>query len=130
MLEPMLPVVADMLRQAREEITAFADFPEAHWRKGWSTNPLERLNREVKSGMSVSPSRSAPITRRSASRLLPCCRRSWPYRVASRGSPLDRLRRENSTRHLLDDQVGNRLMASLDTRAVECADHSRSVIPA
>ncbi len=30
------------------EITAFADFPEAHWRKIWSTNPLERLNREVK----------------------------------------------------------------------------------
>jgi putative transposase len=48
MLEPKLPVVADMLRRAREEITAFADFPEAHWRKVWSTNPLERLNREVK----------------------------------------------------------------------------------
>ena len=48
MLEPKLPVVADMLRGAREEITAFADFPEAHWRKIWSTNPLERLNREVK----------------------------------------------------------------------------------
>jgi putative transposase len=39
MLEPKLPVVADMLRGAREEITAFADFPEAHWRKVWSTNP-------------------------------------------------------------------------------------------
>jgi putative transposase len=48
MLEPKLPGVADMLRDAREEITAFADFPEAHWRKIWSTNPLERLNREVK----------------------------------------------------------------------------------
>lgn len=48
MLEPQLPAIADMLRQAREEITAFADFPEAHWRKIWSTNPLERLNREVK----------------------------------------------------------------------------------
>jgi transposase-like protein len=24
------------------------DFPQAHWRKIWSTNPLERLNREVK----------------------------------------------------------------------------------
>jgi len=48
MLEPQLPVVAAMLRDAKEEITAFADFPEAHWRKVWSTNPLERLNREVK----------------------------------------------------------------------------------
>jgi len=48
MLEPKLPQVASMLRDAREEITAFADFPEVHWRKIWSTNPLERLNREVK----------------------------------------------------------------------------------
>src|SRR5450759_3552506 len=48
MLEPQLPVVAMMLRDSMEEITAFADFPEAHWRKVWSTNPLERLNREVK----------------------------------------------------------------------------------
>lgn len=49
MLEPKLPEVAQMLREAREEITAFADFPEAHWPKIWSTNPLsERLNREVR----------------------------------------------------------------------------------
>ena len=48
MLAPTLPAVADMLRGAREEITAFADFPEAHWRKIWSTNPIERLNKEVK----------------------------------------------------------------------------------
>ena len=25
-----------------------ADFPEVHWRKIWSTNTIERLNREVK----------------------------------------------------------------------------------
>jgi hypothetical protein len=40
MLEPQLPVVAMMLRDSMEEITAFADFPEAYWRKVWSTNPL------------------------------------------------------------------------------------------
>ena len=48
MLEPQLPAVATMVRDAKEGISAFADFPEAHWRKVWSTNPLERLNREVK----------------------------------------------------------------------------------
>jgi putative transposase len=48
MLEPQLPAVATMLRDAKEEITAFADFPETHWVKVWSTNPLERLNKEVK----------------------------------------------------------------------------------
>ena len=40
--------VADMLQGAREDLLAFAGFPEAHWRKIWSTNPLERLHREIK----------------------------------------------------------------------------------
>lgn len=30
------------------DITTFAAFPAGHWKKIWSTNPLERLNREVK----------------------------------------------------------------------------------
>jgi len=47
-LDPQFPAVATMLRDCKEQITAFADFPEAHWRKVWSTNPIERLNREVK----------------------------------------------------------------------------------
>jgi putative transposase len=47
-LERQFPTVAVMLRDAREELTAFADFPQVHWRKIWSTNPLERLNKEVK----------------------------------------------------------------------------------
>ena len=47
-LEQQFPAVAELLRDAREDITAFADFPEAHWRKIWSTNPPERLNKEVK----------------------------------------------------------------------------------
>jgi putative transposase len=37
-----------MLADAREELTAFTAFPVAHWRKLWSTNPLERVNKEVK----------------------------------------------------------------------------------
>ena len=27
---------------------AYAVFPAAHWRKLWSTNPLERVNKEIK----------------------------------------------------------------------------------
>ena len=30
------------------EVLAFAVFPREHWRKIWSTNPLERLNKEIK----------------------------------------------------------------------------------
>jgi len=52
--------VAQMLRDAKEEITALADFPEADWREVWSTNPLERLNREVKRRTDVGGSSPTP----------------------------------------------------------------------
>ena len=48
MLAEQFPTVADLLRDAKADLTAFSDFPRAHWQKIWSTNPLERLNREVK----------------------------------------------------------------------------------
>jgi putative transposase len=48
MLAAQFPAVAELLLEAKTDLTAFADFPQAHWRKIWSTNPLERLNREVK----------------------------------------------------------------------------------
>lgn len=48
MLAGQFPAVAQMLLEAKADLTAFSDFPQAHWRKIWSTNPLERLNREVK----------------------------------------------------------------------------------
>jgi putative transposase len=34
--------------EAREVVLAFRSFPAEHWRKIWSTNPLERLNKEIK----------------------------------------------------------------------------------
>ena len=37
-----------MLLDAEADRTAFADFPVAHWVKVWSTNPLERVNAEIK----------------------------------------------------------------------------------
>jgi putative transposase len=42
------PVVETMLRDAATDICAFAAFPTAHWKKVWSTNPLERVNKEIK----------------------------------------------------------------------------------
>lgn len=42
------PAVEAMLRDAAVDITSFAAFPTAHWRKIWSTNPLERVNKEIK----------------------------------------------------------------------------------
>lgn len=47
-LSPQFEDVATMLTDAKEDLLAFSAFPEAHWRKVWSTNPLERLHREIK----------------------------------------------------------------------------------
>jgi len=47
-LEARFPVVATMLADAREDVLAFTAFPVAHWQKIWSTNPLERVNKEIK----------------------------------------------------------------------------------
>ncbi|MFF0416607.1 IS256 family transposase [Kitasatospora sp. NPDC004745] len=48
MLGKQFPKVKDMLLDAKDDLTAFAGFPERHWKKIQSTNPLERINREVK----------------------------------------------------------------------------------
>lgn len=42
------PVVEAMLREAATDVCAFAAFPAAHRKKIWSTNPLERVNKEIK----------------------------------------------------------------------------------
>ncbi|HWH45502.1 MAG TPA: IS256 family transposase [Thermoleophilaceae bacterium] len=42
------PAVEQMLTEAAPDITAFAAFPQSHWRRVWSTNPLERVNGEIK----------------------------------------------------------------------------------
>jgi putative transposase len=48
MLGRQFPAVDAMLRDAREDLLAFTGFPVPHWKKIWSTNPLERLNKEIK----------------------------------------------------------------------------------
>jgi transposase-like protein len=39
---------ARLMDGAKEEVLAFSAFPRAQWRQLWSTNPLERLNKELK----------------------------------------------------------------------------------
>jgi putative transposase len=41
------PKVAQLLLEAEEDLIAFYRFPAAHWSKLRSTNPLERVNREI-----------------------------------------------------------------------------------
>ena len=42
------PKIGPLMDDAKAEVLAFNAFPRAHWRKIWSTNPLERLNKEIK----------------------------------------------------------------------------------
>ncbi len=42
------PKAAELLAEAEEDILAYMAFPPEHWSRIYSTNPLERLNKEIK----------------------------------------------------------------------------------
>ena len=42
------PRVAELMDGAEADVLAYLAFPREHWRQIWSTNPLERLNKELK----------------------------------------------------------------------------------
>jgi transposase-like protein len=48
MLGQHWPKAAALLRAAEDDVLAYVSFPREHWTRIYSTNPLERLNREVK----------------------------------------------------------------------------------
>jgi len=48
MLRKQFPSAVPVMEAARDDVLAFLNFPQEHWRKVWSTNPLERLNKEIK----------------------------------------------------------------------------------
>ena len=47
-LQDPAPDVADLLENMETDLLAYTGFPDAHWSKIWSNNPIERLNRELK----------------------------------------------------------------------------------
>ncbi|MGL4964418.1 MAG: IS256 family transposase, partial [Inquilinus sp.] len=47
-LRPKLPKLAAFMDQAEPDVLAYMGFPKDHWTKIHSTNPLERLNGEIK----------------------------------------------------------------------------------
>jgi len=47
-LEKRWPKAAQLLAAAEEDILAYMAFPEDHWTRIYSTNPLERLNKEIR----------------------------------------------------------------------------------
>jgi transposase-like protein len=48
MFAGQFPKVKELMDSAKVDVLAFSAFPPDHWRKIWSNNPLERLNKEIK----------------------------------------------------------------------------------
>jgi transposase-like protein len=42
------PRLAELMEEAEEDVLSYALFPQEHWQKIWSNNPLERVNKEIK----------------------------------------------------------------------------------
>ena len=47
-LRPKVSKLADLMDEAEEDVLAYTTFPKDHWTKVYSTNPIERLNGEIK----------------------------------------------------------------------------------
>jgi putative transposase len=48
MLRKQFPTAVPVMETARGDLLAFLHFPQEHWCKVWSSNPLKRCNKEIK----------------------------------------------------------------------------------
>ena len=54
-LRERFPRVSALMDEAEHDVVAYMTFPKVHWSQIHSTNPIERLNREVKRRTNVVP---------------------------------------------------------------------------
>ncbi len=68
-LRGKFPKLGAPMDEAENDVLAFMIFPRAHWMQSYSTNPLERLNVEIKRSSDARMSwASSPTTHRSQTR--------------------------------------------------------------
>ena len=83
------PKVARLLEDAEADLLAFYEFPAEHWPKLRSTNPLERVNREI--GRRTDVWGSSPTTKRCYAWPGCCCwsrtTSGWSAAATSRSPP-------------------------------------------
>jgi len=63
-LRPRFGNVSTLLEDTEDDLLAYMAFPREHWRQLYSTNPLERLNKEIKrrsNVVGIFPNRDAMI---------------------------------------------------------------------
>ena len=63
-LRERFPRLAELMDKARDDVLAYMTFPREHWAQIASTNPLERLNGEIKrrsDGIGICPNAAAVV---------------------------------------------------------------------
>jgi transposase-like protein len=73
-LAAAFPKIGPLMDDAKTEVLAFTIYPRSHWPKLWSTNPLERVNKEIKRrARVVGSSRTKPPSPASSAPSSPTC---------------------------------------------------------